>query len=136
MRSSDWSSDVCSSDLRALPSEQLEVGAVEDALDQRDHLLGFAGVVLAREQECRALPTELERRLTAGAMQEDLMRAAEVVPEPHVVLVPDPVGLVREPQGGHPPQGTGKRSEERRGGKAGVRTCQSRWQACHYKKKQ
>src|SRR3546814_4993355 len=66
MRISDWSSDVCSSDLRDDPTapraEQVVVEADEKAHD--------AGLVLARHIDDRAIARDAGRPAVAGAVLE------------------------------------------------------------------
>src|SRR3546814_6873186 len=66
MRISDWSSDVCSSDLRDDPTapraEQVVVEADEKAHD--------AGLVLARHIDDRAIARDAGRPVVAGAVLE------------------------------------------------------------------
>src|SRR3546814_18066073 len=103
MRISDWSSDVCSSDLLA----PVAAGAVEEALDAEDVVVLYDG-----DQ-----PRFQGRRV--GDRAERDREALEIV---MVVILA--FGLVmRRPRG--------ERSEERRVGKEGVSTCRSRWSQDH-----
>src|SRR3546814_5246531 len=102
MRISDWSSDVCSSDL-------LEVVAAHvHRVPQRD-------VLRAERDHVDDQPTGRQRR-------EDVRAPGQVLLH-NVVL------------GGAPQRGARHtlvlRSEERRVGKEGVRTCRSRWSPYH-----
>src|SRR3546814_15110229 len=103
MRISDWSSDVCSSDLTVRVSRELvklkDDVAVERPLEdlvvvepRPEALLAFL-----KEQGFRSLTARVEARLgLSGA-----------------------------------PAPTAPRSEERRGGKQGASTCRSRWVPYH-----
>src|SRR3546814_13416198 len=97
MRISDWSSDVCSSDLPV-------VGDVGTELRQ-DHLQHAL-------QDLRIAPEHVERLI------EDLALVAAV--HEHGVQGPVEVAAVGDARNLH-------RSEERRVGKACVSTCRSRW---------
>src|SRR3546814_12758964 len=106
MRISDWSSDVCSSDLR---DEAAALGAADQRearlLRQRDAPGGEAG---ARYQDGNAHLHRLDHHLRGqppGGV-EDLVVGRDAV----------------------------QRSEARRVGKECVSTCRSWWSPCHYKK--
>src|SRR3546814_11404168 len=109
MRISDWSSDVCSSDL-------LEVAASGRAL-------GAEVVVLERES-----------RLLARVACEVLSTFFKAYHEQHGVVFELGVG-VEGFAGEHGHVRGVKRSEERRVGKECVSTCRSRWSPFHSKKK-
>src|SRR3546814_16922742 len=99
MRISDWSSDVCSSDLdsQTADSSHLRVAALRDAA-AADIAVVFLGLPPSWESE------GWDRdHIDLPAHQLDLLSAVVEV-QPRTV-----------------------RSEERRVGKAGVRTCRSRW---------
>src|SRR3546814_18632080 len=98
MRISDWSSDVCSSDLLA------HVGDLRRALDGAEPAHQAGGVGEAAEAR--------QRRLEALAVG-----GGQAV---GVVLDPEALSVAAE-----------LRSEERRVGKEGVRTCRSRWSPYH-----
>src|SRR3546814_19799148 len=109
MRISDWSSDVCSSDLDldALPLR--EPAALPD--EQIGHVLEESSAALSR--------------LPPRKVQEEpqVTRPARL----HALLQPRSKArcrLARDP-----------RSEERRVGKECVSTCRSRWSQAHKKKK-
>src|SRR3546814_13405716 len=98
MRISDWSSDVCSSDLR----RRRHGGFCAFAVAQRDDRAhGDAGRFHVAEEEGNAF---LLLRVLVGADEEKA-----------------PVGVLRERRPGV------LRSEERRVGKECVSTCRSRW---------
>src|SRR3546814_14267844 len=104
MRISDWSSDVCSSDLWA--------GAAS--------FLGTHGRILPDDfGEPVFEPGDTQALYAATAWQGERDRAQ------FNVLASD----------GDFGKATGGRSEERRGGKACVSTCRSRWSPYHSKKK-
>src|SRR3546814_7414231 len=92
MRISDWSSDVCSSDLDAV------VTAQQTPLERVREIGAALGVQINGQQSAQ------------------LQRAVRALERP---ILPS----------GHSP-----RSAERRGGKACVRTCRSRWSPTHYTK--
>src|SRR3546814_16874397 len=105
MRISDWSSDVCSSDLTLTPGCSFFV---------LDRAVSWARV--------------------GGTMREDrLVRLLDLEPYEVVIVncqcgrsVEYPNGLLQRRH---------RRSEERRVGNACVSTCRSRWSPYHYKKK-
>src|SRR3546814_13678287 len=101
MRISDWSSDVCSSDLPSMASRWLDVGIGVGALAA----LVVAGIWLLNPLF----------RLLARAKAREVMTAAALL----VVL-----GSALLMQ-------WGGRSEERRVGKECVSTCRSRWSPYH-----
>src|SRR3546814_12005613 len=104
MRMSDWSSDVCSSDL-----------AVKRATDRSLSAVQLVFVVLAGDIECRtAAGINAKERAPQGMACGQLLNQQ---------------GFDRAAGAGE----TG-RSEERRGGKECVRTWRSRWSAYHSKK--
>src|SRR3546814_12820099 len=109
MRISDWSSDVCSSDLRladlGVPFNPGEAGG------ERWHLTQEGG-----HSHRRIVHVD---DATGMAVQQALEAAAAAHPNIH--LVPDMVALDLI---------TG-RSEERRVGKECVSTCRSRWSPSH-----
>src|SRR3546814_15250894 len=109
MRISDWSSDVCSSDLITLPiAAHADQGLPAGRTDRRHQHAGGAELI---EDPCRDG--------VAGSGKDDrverrLVRPAELA----VVIARAPV-----------------RSEERRVGKECVSKCSSRWSPYHKKKK-
>src|SRR3546814_12383355 len=112
MRISDWSSDVCSSDLKALDLPGVQV--------DREHAVGArggdeVGNELRRDRGARAGFAVLPRIAEIGNDRGDALRrgaAQRVVDDEqlHQIVV---------------------RSEERRVGKEGVSTCRSRWSPYH-----
>src|SRR3546814_13966331 len=117
MRISDWSSDVCSSDLH-------EPGCL------------FRGRIF-RTQANRGRASHHQRRGGAHRRPRSRRRAASR-PDP---LRPHPAPAARDAgdpeQGGAAPRGDGAAlsSEERRVGKACVSTCRYRWATNKYKKR-
>src|SRR3546814_14257286 len=103
MRISDWSSDVCSSDLRASPRIRKQRTGGGKRMKYR------AGIVLAAAMTVSAcginsVPTAEENVNARWAdVQADYQRRANLIP----------------------------RSEERRVGKECVSTCRSRWSPYH-----
>src|SRR3546814_13008058 len=110
MRISDWSSDVCSSDLADTPAALLQ-GIRSGAIS--------VGVVV---------PPDFERRLAEGREAVQVMVDGSDTSVQNAVrqLAQLPVGNARAP-------GTISvvRSEERRVGKECVSTCRSRWAPYH-----
>src|SRR3546814_14669665 len=109
MRISDWSSDVCSSDLGALDARVRMADGRLSSVDARLHdiTLDAAGKGLA------FAGLDGDVRLSGGAPVDSELRWRS--------------GSLQGIEFG--------RSEERRVGKEGVRTCRSRWSTDHYKKK-
>src|SRR3546814_17688280 len=106
MRISDWSSDVCSSDLGNL------AGAIELPL-----AVGLVGGAVKIHPTARALVAILQVE-TAGEL-------ARIIA---AVGLAQNFGAMKAP--------ATERSEERRVGKECVSTCRSRWSAYHSKKKE
>src|SRR3546814_14523016 len=105
MRISDWSSDVCSSDLVA---KAYRPGHADYAYDAKYGFRDYRGGGRSSARETAA-------RVAAGGV------ARLVIPEVSIRAYLIELG--------------GDRSEERRVGKECVSTCRSRWSAYHYKKK-
>src|SRR3546814_13132089 len=102
MRISDWSSDVCSSDLVGVPTtEDTPYEAAENAP------AGLGGILPRIAETERAVLKAGEQ----GAFRASVVRYPYVY-GPHAVAPPE-------------------RSEERRGGKECVSTCRSRWSPYH-----
>src|SRR3546814_18472442 len=119
MRISDWSSDVCSSDL---------------APGGRQPLAGFIGKIARREQAARLRRFERveQRRHRARASGRQYLDRIAKQPRGHrpvgARVVEQDKGWAVRPWGGDG-DGDGRvavRSEEGRVGKEGVRTCRSR----------
>src|SRR3546814_13507945 len=102
MRISDWSSDVCSSDLDAFA----DLIARETGKPLWECHAEVESVIAKVDISVAAYAERTAQRRLEGALG---VRAA-----------------VR-----HKPHGVLARSEERRVGKECVRTCSSRWSACH-----
>src|SRR3546814_7135371 len=114
MRISDWSSDVCSSDLFKLPNVDVDA------------------VVAAQKKNIEALTSA--NQLAVEGMQAIAKRQAEILRQTVEELQKNVQSLM---ENGAPEakvaKGTEltKRSEERRVGKECVSTCRSRWSPYH-----
>src|SRR3546814_15050528 len=112
MRISDWSSDVCSSDLLVLARGLAEIDRQQDMLE---HLspppLGLA-------QASARAASWLERRRCAQAIRPSSSRAGIHISSLGGWSVGTPTSVIA-------------RSEERRVGKECVSTCGSRWSPYH-----
>src|SRR3546814_17684326 len=121
MRISDWSSDVCSSDLAAALAQEL----LHDAIFQRvegDHGEPAAGA----EQRLGGRKAALQlAQLVVHVDAQGLEGARRGVDRPtFATRALLSLGLLPHPA----------RPEERRVGKEGVRPCRSRWSPYHKKK--
>src|SRR3546814_16944306 len=117
MRISDWSSDVCSSDLvdartelearqRAVRVRQVADARLDVGVEAQEHPVAGDAVIGSGQREGHAA----ERSSEIGArarVAAKLVRARTQF------------------------DGAAGRSEERRGGKEGVRTCRTRWAPSH-----
>src|SRR3546814_14214023 len=101
MRISDWSSDVCSSDL--LPHLAIE---------------NYSQIQAKKETPESASENDVNPRIHVAPAKAGA-----------AIDLPSSTGMCRQ-------RPRLRRSEERRVGKEGVRTCRSRWSPYHYKKKQ
>src|SRR3546814_18093269 len=130
MRISDWSSDVCSSDLRLLKEQGVTVeGDVRQALP--------GPVRLDRGAVQGALPLFTEEPPPAEIENAAPLSAPPSPPAPEPIP-PSDVQPAQRTDPFQPPSAgprTSSRSEERRVGKECVSTCRSRWSPCHLKKK-
>src|SRR3546814_16782536 len=111
MRISDWSSDVCSSDL------------------------GLGDIAILRGKRLGILRAMSEHRLQIGQVQQQqalFVRETEGDGQ-HAFLR---VVQAHQPGKQHRPHFGNGRSEERRVGKEGVSTCRFRWSPTYKKKKQ
>src|SRR3546814_11354542 len=97
MRISDWSSDVCSSDLSSATLWDAMATAKPLGPSRRISTCGLIGVP----------PSEAEQDLPAWHLRTPVLRSLH--------------------GGAGIPHRNRHRSDERRGGKAGVSTCRSRW---------
>src|SRR3546814_18041599 len=113
MRISDWSSDVCSSDLE---DQQMRTAT---------HLQAGGVAAIANEFRARAGDAAAD----APETHEEVVAVAHVMPISRPRL-PSKSGLP-PPRKPKPPINCLARSEERRVGKECVRTCRSRWSPCH-----
>src|SRR3546814_12471861 len=120
MRISDWSSDVCSSDLRDVVGEGEDVLIIAVVPFERD--LDADIVALAGD---RARIGE-QRRLGAIEPFDERRDAAYVMQHDYIALLAAFVG-VREAHA----RIWASQPEERRVGQRGVRTCKSRWAPYH-----
>src|SRR3546814_4713035 len=102
MRISDWSSDVCSSDLHGRQCKAEIVG----------------GQHWVRRQSQQTFTQQAQRDLRVGAFEHRAGQAQQYV-APSLVARHAATGIVQI------------RSEERRVGKEGVSTCRSRWAPNH-----
>src|SRR3546814_20736151 len=111
MRISDWSSDVCSSDLTQKNAAQ------DDPTPADIYSVGTIGTVL----QLLKLPDGTVKVLVEGGQRARISKYADTEDffQAYAEAVPDDAG----------------RSEERRVGKACVSTCSSRWSPYHYKQK-
>src|SRR3546814_12984821 len=110
MRISDWSSDVCSSDLRSRRNG------------------GAVGRLRLGREDAQAVERLFRHRLILLAQHFGIDEAGRD---------DGAVRLLHKPQGDVVPLaviGRAARSEERRVGKECVSTCRSRWSPYHYKK--
>src|SRR3546814_13157896 len=105
MRISDWSSDVCSSDLSLPPGQRTVVWGLVDTEDDGEVLLHVGD--------------EVREGLIADMDPDEIVAAVEDLD------IDDPADLVEDLPG------TVIRSEEPRGGKECVSTCKSRWSTYH-----
>src|SRR3546814_11815461 len=113
MRISDWSSDVCSSDLMAL--------------------LGTVGILALLLVVRPLMARLLETPAPADAVEQQMLLAGQ--PQPMAALTGP---TMSSETGDAMEDGSAiqqERSEERRVGKECVSTCRSRWSPYHYKKK-
>src|SRR3546814_2058660 len=116
MRISDWSSDVCSSDLTRDEAGDVSGRALVERLTEAGHRLADRAIV---RDEQEAIVARL--------------RAWIVDPDVDVVIATGGTGVTGRDV---TPEAFASvyRSEERRVGKECVSTCRSRWSPYHYKK--
>src|SRR3546814_12901606 len=127
MRISDWSSDVCSSDLEARRQRHAAVEMDQDAV-----AFDIDAIDGRREARRAGDPTG-EKRKNKGH-EPILPRPVRTGPAKiHGRGVPD-VNSILLPQVDECASNHGKRSEERSVGKECVSTCRSRWSPYHSKK--
>src|SRR3546814_13996648 len=115
MRISDWSSDVCSSDLIGNPREHCEalIGAPVHAITESGAPTGDRHVLLWNPP---VVNKDLGLRASARSQSNRIARIAIKSGLKTLVFAQT------------------RRSEERRVGKECVSTCRSRWSPYHYKK--
>src|SRR3546814_16531538 len=138
MRISDWSSDVCSSDLRRSVAQPLSLLQIQIA---KAH--GSVRIMACRQQKAGVIPF-----ITAVVHEDhgiDIVQGAVILEFKHapvsvyawieydVHLMP--IEIRRRP-GAHAFAPTNGRSEDRREGKECVRQCRSRWYQKRSDKKQ
>src|SRR3546814_12767126 len=113
MRISDWSSDVCSSDLgiASVPRQQ-QCG-------------GERATTGGSDRNARLLPGDLTRTAVAAQLRHRLVREAETVQTTGADLAAE--GVQRQLAIERDALTAFDRSEERRVGKECVSTCRSRW---------
>src|SRR3546814_13595020 len=132
MRISDWSSDVCSSDLGALAVDQEQRWRFPDAKARGKLDIGLPPVV-ERPQgtPCRLIARDdvAKMKLLDRQARSDRLRGARLLGRR--LQRDELVGGIGPGQRRHGRM----RSEERRVGKGCVRTCRSRWSRYHKKKK-
>src|SRR3546814_14377284 len=120
MRISDWSSDVCSSDLAAKRAgADVETAAVEPHHRDAEALAFGADQILRRHAD--RIEHHLRGRLRMPAELAFLRAEADAG---HVLFAQQARNALR-------PILTGARSEERRVGKECVSTCKTRWAPDH-----
>src|SRR3546814_13719282 len=117
LRISDWSSDVCSSDLQQPVREQLSIyiEAAKRRAESLDHVLIFGPTGLGKTTLSHVIANELgvSLRVTSGPVIEKAGDLAALLTnlQPHDVL------FIAEIH--RPPPGVEARTEEGRGGKGG-----------------
>src|SRR3546814_12175713 len=123
MRISDWSSDVCSSDLSAIPPADFDAHAGQALARLEAPIVDFYRAYHQYREDLAAW------RATHG---KEAAAASAASPTAAGVAADNPgTGEGWRIQIG---AYTGRRSEERRVGKECVRTCSSRWSPYHSKK--
>src|SRR3546814_15329528 len=114
MRISDWSSDVCSSDLAGIPGERYVIDFPLSAFGQLDHFADVGKMIRHRDTSLGAgsfrLVDDLLEAAPGGIAQQFLQLARQPVFGAFLVVA---------------------RSEERRVGKECVSTCRSGWSPYH-----
>src|SRR3546814_20204478 len=111
MRISDWSSDVCSSDLLARAREAEAVAQISDRIStelEKEKLVASYEAEVAKKKKLVDAYTADRAKLVSKGSEKRAQRHTELA---------------------------GARSEERRVGKECVRTCRSRWAPYHETKK-
>src|SRR3546814_18392794 len=130
MRISDWSSDVCSSDLQAQP-ENFDLRWRRSAAEAAPEVGPLRIVALDQGDLPRARPAF--QRLLAADGRLDAVKHIEIDEGLHAVplreAVDEPLAMLID--AAWQVVCHADRSEERRGGKECVSTCRSRWSPCH-----
>src|SRR3546814_18505662 len=132
MRISDWSSDVCSSDLLALAERAVarcahpvvHDGAVGPRAGDgvEGEIAQLAGLLAEGRETLGGL--DLGERILAAALRSGLVEPMQEAAEGGAVAA---VGAAHAIKFGGVLAGLGQRSDERRVGKECVSTCRSRW---------
>src|SRR3546814_15329545 len=115
MRISDWSSDVCSSDLAAMLSPPTPASARQGA--------GTPGLSGAPQQPATSSGETIQEEIVMREMTDAELAGAAKIPDDMLIL-----GDLDELP---PPGDEAARSEERRVGKACGSPCRSRWSPYH-----
>src|SRR3546814_18937315 len=129
MRISDWSSDVCSSDLLVLQMASRDTGALEGA----HRMLGIesvavTGVRVSDHRDIDGIDDRLEPADDLGQAHQPQVGYAHATGHAAAGDVDRREARLLDEAGR-------ERSEGRRGGKECVRQCRSRWSPLPYKKK-
>src|SRR3546814_19796670 len=125
MRISDWSSDVCSSDLVEIPADMAEAAAewrqklVDLAVEQDDAVM--EAYLEGNEPDADTLRNCI-RKGTVGFKFVPVLCGSAFKNKGVQTLLDAVVDLLPSPS-----EVADLRSEERRVGKGGVRTCETRW---------
>src|SRR3546814_18304410 len=121
MRISDWSSDVCSSDLQRSEKAVFAPGDAREDWSIFRALADTLGVSLGFDSfaQCRAAMVAAVPALGVEGMADYGWTVPKLPAKPEARAIPSPI------------KDFYLRSEERRVGKAGVRTCRSRGSPYH-----
>src|SRR3546814_14903402 len=131
MRISDWSSDVCSSDLRRLGHHSAAVALYDQAI-----------LAVRRDGQSHRQDAVIDAARSQRRLRQQFAQLDVIVADDAVARQPDRVRPAAERRGGavvanlpaHLELRVGTRSKERPVGKACVRTCRQRWSPSYYKK--
>src|SRR3546814_11431773 len=116
MRISDWSSDVCSSDLARAEAFEAQIAALKDAKEQLSAQFSEIGGKLLHQAQSHFLERADQRMMQAHEKSEAQLRQL-LHPVNETIQRYDQKNTQLEQQ---------RRSEERRVGKEGVSTCRYR----------
>src|SRR3546814_12674710 len=134
MRISDWSSDVCSSDLR----DRSRSGG-ERIVDKVDPAL-IAIIILALQADAHRRSEQLVaailigKQVRFGPLEAEVQRVGRHDRRQHRLIGGHGIAGIDEPLRDAARNRRRDRSEERRVGKEGVSTCRPRWSPYLYKK--